>query len=157
MQQITKSIQKTIRQRRKELNLSQVRLSELTGVSLPTIQNIERFGGNPTIEILSLIGHALGYELQWQPTHNHTTSTTDIILRPLLQGLARWQTLRPRDQDEIMGDLIALQTHYPSYFKKNLERRPKVKALLANASRSAEWGRWIKLARIACSRMSHIL
>ncbi len=52
-----------IRTRRRALRLSQRSLSELSGVSLHTISDVESGKGNPTLETLEQLLTPLGLEL----------------------------------------------------------------------------------------------
>jgi len=53
----------TVRERRQELRLTQRALSEISGVSLHTLSDIESGKGNPTLETLDLLLEPLGLEL----------------------------------------------------------------------------------------------
>ncbi len=58
-------IQNVIRNRRKELGISQVDLAEMSGISLATIKNIERGKGNPSYETILRIMEVLGIEISF--------------------------------------------------------------------------------------------
>ena len=62
----TVGIQETIRNRRKELGISQVDLAEMSGVSLATIKNIERGMGNPSYKTVAHIIEVLGLEMLFE-------------------------------------------------------------------------------------------
>lgn len=51
-----------IKKRRKTLNLSQTDLSEMSGVSIATIKDIERGKGNPSYATICKIIEVLGLE-----------------------------------------------------------------------------------------------
>ena len=53
----------TIKNRRKELNLTQPHLAELAKVSTNTLYKLERGKGNPSIEVLHRLAEVLGLEL----------------------------------------------------------------------------------------------
>ena len=55
---------KVIRLRRDVLGIDQRRLSEISGVAVHTLSNIESGGGNPTVKSLNRILSALGLELR---------------------------------------------------------------------------------------------
>ena len=55
----------TLRRHRELFGLTQTKLSALSGVSLPTIQNIEAGRANPELETLQKLLHVLGIETQW--------------------------------------------------------------------------------------------
>lgn len=52
-----------IKNRRKELKITQPRLAELAGVSVNTLYKLERGAGNPTIDVLSDLAEVLGLEI----------------------------------------------------------------------------------------------
>ncbi|MEO5601580.1 MAG: helix-turn-helix domain-containing protein [Cyclobacteriaceae bacterium] len=53
-----------IRERRKELRVTQPHLAELAGVSTNTLYKLERGQGNPTLEVLNKLAEVLGMELK---------------------------------------------------------------------------------------------
>lgn len=53
----------TIKNRRKELNITQPNLAELAQVSTNTLYKLERGKGNPSIEVLNKLAEVLGLEL----------------------------------------------------------------------------------------------
>ena len=52
-----------LKERRAALNISQQDLSEMAGVSLATIKDLERGMGNPSLKTLERIATVLGLEL----------------------------------------------------------------------------------------------
>lgn len=64
------SIGKALRKARREVGLTQVQMSQLTGMSQQTVSAIECGRQNPTLPALVLLTRAIGYHL-------------DIIIRPL--------------------------------------------------------------------------
>jgi transcriptional regulator with XRE-family HTH domain len=60
----TEAIGDTIKQRRIQLAVDQKSLSEICGISVHALSNIESGKGNPTITSLNLVLGALGMELQ---------------------------------------------------------------------------------------------
>jgi transcriptional regulator with XRE-family HTH domain len=58
----------TIKERRAQLDISQVDLAEMAGVSLATVKDIERGKGNPSIttveKILAVLGMEVVYHLR---------------------------------------------------------------------------------------------
>ncbi|MBQ9586438.1 MAG: helix-turn-helix transcriptional regulator [Bacteroidales bacterium] len=58
----------TIKERRLQLDISQTDLSEMAGVSIATVKDIERGKGNPSIrtveKILSVLGMEVIYRLR---------------------------------------------------------------------------------------------
>ena len=57
------TIGKTIRQRRKELRITQPHLAELATVSVNTLYKVERGQGNPSLDVLTKLAEVLGLEL----------------------------------------------------------------------------------------------
>lgn len=53
-----------IRERRKELRITQQALSEISGVSLHTISDVEGGIGNPTLQVIGRLTEPLGLELR---------------------------------------------------------------------------------------------
>lgn len=56
-------IEKTIKERREVLRLTQPHLAELAGIGLRTLKNIESGKGNPSIHTLNKIADILGMEV----------------------------------------------------------------------------------------------
>lgn len=54
----------SIRDRRKELKITQPHLAEVAGVSTNTLYKIEKGQGNPTLEVLNKLAEVLGMELK---------------------------------------------------------------------------------------------
>ena len=57
------TIGETIRQRRKELRITQPHLAELANVSVNTLYKVERGQGNPSLDVLTKLAEVLGLEL----------------------------------------------------------------------------------------------
>jgi len=53
-----------IRDRRKELGITQPHLAELAGVSTNTLYKLEKGHGNPTLDVLNKLAEVLGMELK---------------------------------------------------------------------------------------------
>lgn len=60
----TQAIGKVIRARRDVLGIDQRTLSEISGVAVHTLSNIEAGNGNPTVKSLNRVLGALGMELR---------------------------------------------------------------------------------------------
>jgi len=60
---LLKSLGKTIKNRRKELGITQPTLAELANVSKNTIYKLERGDNNPSIKVLNQLLEVLGLEL----------------------------------------------------------------------------------------------
>ena len=55
-----------IRRRRLSLHIDQRTLSDISGIAVHTLSNIEAGKGNPTVATLDRVLHALGMELRIQ-------------------------------------------------------------------------------------------
>lgn len=60
---LVKELGETIRNRRKELSITQPHLAELAKVSTNTLYKLERGQGNPSLEVLNKLTEVLGMEL----------------------------------------------------------------------------------------------
>ncbi|MEX1190792.1 MAG: helix-turn-helix transcriptional regulator [Brumimicrobium sp.] len=60
------SIIKQLKARREALQVTQVMLADLSGVSLRALKQFESGKGNPTLETLSKLADALGMEVNLQ-------------------------------------------------------------------------------------------
>lgn len=63
---LVEQIGETIRNRRKELKITQPHLAELAGISINTLYKLERGQGNPSLEVLNKLSDVLGMELKLQ-------------------------------------------------------------------------------------------
>ena len=61
---LVKQIGNTIKERRKELKVTQSCLAELAQISVNTLYKIERGQGNPSLSVLCQIAEVLGMEFQ---------------------------------------------------------------------------------------------
>lgn len=61
---LVNSIGKSIKNRRKELEITQPHLAELAQISVNTLYQIERGQGNPSLKVLNKISGVLGMELR---------------------------------------------------------------------------------------------
>jgi len=57
------NLSEIFKSRRKKLGIKQTDLAELSGVSLPTVKDIERGVGNPSISTLDRLFEVLGLEV----------------------------------------------------------------------------------------------
>jgi y4mF family transcriptional regulator len=58
-----KSLGEIIKNRRKELGITQPHLAELAKVSTNTLYKLERGQGNPSLEVLNKLAEVLGLEI----------------------------------------------------------------------------------------------
>ena len=60
----TEDVGKLVKKRRVSLGIDQKALSDISGVAVHTLSNIEAGKGNPTVETLARVVNALGMELR---------------------------------------------------------------------------------------------
>ncbi|MBW6492421.1 MAG: helix-turn-helix domain-containing protein [Lentimicrobium sp.] len=60
---LVRQIGETIRNRRKELSITQPHLAELAQISTNTLYKLERGQGNPSLQVLNKLAEVLGMEL----------------------------------------------------------------------------------------------
>ena len=63
-------IGQAIKNRRKELNITQPHLAELAQISVNTLYKLERGKGNPSLDILIKLSDVLGMELKLEVKKN---------------------------------------------------------------------------------------
>jgi y4mF family transcriptional regulator len=61
---LANTIGKTIKDRRKELGITQPHLAELANISTNTLYKLERGQGNPSLDVLYKLAEVLGLELK---------------------------------------------------------------------------------------------
>lgn len=67
---LVQTLGETIKNRRKELGITQPHLAELAKVSVNTLYKLERGQGNPSIKVLDKLAIVLGLELKLQVKNN---------------------------------------------------------------------------------------
>lgn len=60
------SLREVIKDRRKVLGISQQDLAEMSGISLPTVKDIERGLANPSLSTISKLLDVLGMEIMYR-------------------------------------------------------------------------------------------
>ena len=60
------NLREVIKARRKELDISQQDLAEMSGISLPTVKDIERGLANPSLSTISKLLDVLGMEIVYR-------------------------------------------------------------------------------------------
>jgi y4mF family transcriptional regulator len=68
---LVNSIGKSVRNRRKELGITQPHLAELAKVSTNTLYKLERGQGNPSLEVLNKLAEVLGMEITLEVKKKH--------------------------------------------------------------------------------------
>jgi y4mF family transcriptional regulator len=61
---LAERIGQTIKDRRKELGITQPHLAELAQISTNTLYKLERGQGNPSLDVLNKLANVLGLELK---------------------------------------------------------------------------------------------
>jgi len=67
---LVQKIGQAIKNRRKELNITQPHLAELAQISVNTLYKLERGQGNPSLDILIKLSDVLGMELKLEVKKN---------------------------------------------------------------------------------------
>ncbi len=68
---LVETLGEIIRNRRKELSITQPHLAELAQVSVNTLYKLERGQGNPSLDVLNKLAEVLGMELSLEVKKNH--------------------------------------------------------------------------------------
>lgn len=63
---LVKELGEAIKNRRKELSITQPHLAELANVSINTLYKLERGQANPSLEVLNKLADVLGMEIALQ-------------------------------------------------------------------------------------------
>ena len=167
------NIGQMVKKARTDVGLSQQRLASLSGVSLPTIQNIEYEKANPSWSIAQKILCVLGYDvsinakvIDWDrlarygvpiSSINEVKIPSHIDTLELIEHLAEiyvvYKNLDQRKKDAVEAFILALNQHYPSFFNKMLEYYPTISKMLPENITA----RHIKLRRQALAIISKYL
>ncbi|MEI8053872.1 MAG: helix-turn-helix transcriptional regulator [Bacteroidota bacterium] len=67
---LVQKVGQAIKNRRKELNITQPHLAELAQISVNTLYKLERGQGNPSLDILIKLSDVLGMELKLEVKKN---------------------------------------------------------------------------------------
>lgn len=62
---LLKDFSVAIKNRRKELNITQPHLAELAQISINTLYKLEKGQGNPSLEVINKLADVLGMELNF--------------------------------------------------------------------------------------------
>ncbi len=68
---LVRDVGETIKNRRKELRITQPHLAELSKVSTNTLYKLERGHGNPSLDVLNKLAEVLGMELTLEVNNKH--------------------------------------------------------------------------------------
>lgn len=160
--------------KRHQVGLSQSRLAQESGVSLPTIQNLEAGKGNPTLEVLEKLAKALGGSVEWLtppvdweegvwlgvPLIGGEREVSGFphpdrlvhFLRRTFQNF-RTSPLQERELQALGALLMALRQHFQSFYRDRVksEVAEEILSLVGNDPKV------LKLRRIALSRLAEYL
>lgn len=171
-----------LKRNRLDWGLSQVELAQASGVSLPTIQNIESGKANPSLSTLGALLGALELEIafypksaDWDllaecgaplasskmsaPSHKRSGNriTGEILVRTLTvtcRELSENPKLPDRDRksEAVQALVFAVRSHFPTFFKKRCSSKWIQSYLPEKPS-----GRLIKLKRVAAAKLAEYL
>lgn len=160
--------------------MTQVGLAHASGVSLPSIQNIEAGRGNPGVQLLKPLFGALGLELEvrslgadWNtlaslgvpltaqvgkfPSTKPRADSGSLVRHLCLAALElseRGEELdRERKREAIAATLYTLHHHFPEFYRTHCGRIPVLHRLLP----SEISGHMIKLKRQVLARLAEYL
>jgi transcriptional regulator with XRE-family HTH domain len=163
-----------LKETRLNYRLSQVKLSHESGVSLPTIQNIEAGKANPTVEVLERLLSSFGLQFQVAipefdserasafgvPLVAYSSKSVVLVNKDTLRIETRkWhqlllvKKLPEREVVSVIAFLKGLKEHYYQYYEKEIAT-PLFDQMIEAHSGD---GRVIKLRRIALANMSQYL
>ena len=63
---LVKDFGEAIKNRRKELDITQPHLAELAQISINTLYKLEKGQGNPSLDVINKLAEVLGMELNFQ-------------------------------------------------------------------------------------------
>lgn len=153
--------------------MTQQKLAELANVSLPTVQKLERGGGNPSLDVLLKLARVLGMTISLEPspvdwdalsrlgvplTSTENASHADLHVETLLLKLrealaAPHDKIEDRNVDALAATLLALKTHWPRTFNRLGPLVKRSNELISK--RSPE--RLLKLRALAINRLQTYL
>lgn len=161
-----------LRQRRLDLGLTQPQLAQRAGLSLPAIQQIESGRGNPGLRTLLSLFSVLGIDAEVQvrtPNWGALAAfgvpllvESDVRGASALSALEGAELLREaaavtdwdeRQREALQATLSAIQSHYPSFFARELADHSGVMKLIG----LPVTGRVIKLRRLALAKVCEVL
>jgi transcriptional regulator with XRE-family HTH domain len=175
-----KPLNESLKTRRELFGLTQVELAHASGVSLPSIQNLEAGKGNPSMQTLEPLLRALGMELEirsqgadWAvlaelglpltaPSRSRHAARArrdpETLVRHLALAAAELAEPgeapdRERKREAVEATLLAIQHHFPSFYEKRCKRVPA----LRNVFPTEVTGRLIKLKRQALASVAEYL
>ena len=67
---LVKDLGEAVKNRRKELDITQPHLAELAQISINTLYKLERGQGNPSLEVMNKLAEVLGMEFTFRVKKN---------------------------------------------------------------------------------------
>jgi len=165
------NLSQRMRMARLELGLTQIKLSSTSGISLPTIQNIEAGKANPSLSVLEALFPTLGLSLDVNPIPANWDLLSEICAPILLQkkskgsldaialvrelkravGESRRSGEDENRKVEVTSALLwAIKGQFPTFFKEHFSRMSGALAHLAKPPS----GKVLKLKRFAEGHLS---
>lgn len=166
---ILRMITDKLRNLRIKNGLTQSTLAQLSGVSLPTIQNIEAGKANPSILVLEKILTTLGAQLKIEIKpldydlltlfNMNLSEFKQIDLKSTLLNIENkcdFKKISGRELDLFAALYSALFDHYPQWLRQNklsLSLNSRVRLLI----KKTEPNRLIKFRRIWLAKLSQVI
>lgn len=155
--------------KRKKLGMTQQKLAELAGVSLPTVQNIESGKANPSLEVLNKISSVIGLSVElktldvdWDLLASLGVPLTAQIQKPKIRPTRQILELELRKAivstagksvdrkiEALAATLLALKTHWPSVYEGFGSLKIEADQLI----NLQDLGRLLKLRPLAISKL----
>ncbi len=140
----------------------------MSGVSLPTIQNIEVEKGNPSLDVLEKLSLALGLQIRFEcvpanwdllakcgvpitsQSKISTKPTADLLIHQLRLASAELERGTSEEETDrkkkaLEATVWAIQSHHRTFYEERLEKIPAIHRLLPHPIT----GQHIKLRRMA--------
>ncbi len=167
-----------IKSARENHGITQVDLARRAGVSLPTLQKIEAGQANPTIGIAEKILESLSFKIELKPipvdwdrlsaygaaltTFRETKKiiySQEELLHLIYAGANEIQHRtvfgdQERKKEALQGLLLAIKTHYPSFFKRYFSKSKRITDFIDQKKIT---GKILKLRRYSLSYLAQYL
>ncbi len=162
---------KLLREWRTDAGMTQHELAIQAQVSLPTIQNLERNLGNPTLDLLTRIGRCLGFSflpqensIDWESLASHglaisqdknavtTVKSLHRLHVELISAFRQFKNLKEREREALESLIIAIRLYFPNLYKQYFS-----KSLVHLYYPKKITGRHIKLSRISKAKLAEYL
>ncbi|MGK5087624.1 helix-turn-helix domain-containing protein [Bdellovibrionota bacterium FG-2] len=173
------SVLENVRSQRLCLGLTQVELAAQAQIALPTLQQLEAGTSNPSIDTLEKLGRVLGFSVELQlktcdwdrlielglplmraqssalgPRHRGNQGNKEDLVRELRTAIIEASAggCEARKTEAVAALILALSTHYPSFFRAHFGRNQQAEFMARVRS-----GRVVKLRRLALAKISEYL